>query len=323
MTETELRIGELGEVRVSLDPHLSVLALITDALGGRRRGAPEAWRRLVREAVSPAGAAAVRPICPPGYSVSPDSLTPLDPTRDLSVAEQVERLHDISADELLTDLDEVFDGAPPAHWLAVADRPRPWLDGYAGVNAEVWAALEPLWRQAQPLLNREVERVGAAAVRGRLDVILGDLSPRTRMVGDVLKISDPEPARFSLDGRALVLVPMLAGPDALVCSLDRPDAVWLAYPVRGARLLSGAQPAPPRDEPLDLLLGVVRAQVLTALGRPLTMGEVAATTGLAPSAVTYHCERLAAVGLVQRERRGREVRVSRTELAMRLLDLFR
>jgi hypothetical protein len=36
---TELLIGRLEDatVRVSLDPYLSVLALTTDALGGRRR----------------------------------------------------------------------------------------------------------------------------------------------------------------------------------------------------------------------------------------------------------------------------------------------
>ena len=47
---TELHIGRLedAKVRVSLDPYLSVLALTTDALGGRRRGAPESWRRRIR-----------------------------------------------------------------------------------------------------------------------------------------------------------------------------------------------------------------------------------------------------------------------------------
>jgi DNA-binding transcriptional ArsR family regulator len=73
---------------------------------------------------------------------------------------------------------------------------------------------------------------------------------------------------------------------------------------------------------LDLLLGPMRAKVLAALTRPLTMGELASLTGLVPSAVTYHCERLNACGLVERERRGREVRVSRTRRAERLAELL-
>ena len=40
------------------------------------------------------------------------------------------------------------------------------------------------------------------------------------------------------------------------------------------------------------------------------MGELAALTRLTPSAITYHCERLAAAGLVRTGATGREVRVS-------------
>jgi hypothetical protein len=125
-----------------------------------------------------------------------------------------------------------------------------------------------------------------------------------------------------LAGRPIVLVPMLSGGDALICSLDQPDAVWLGYPVPGVgRLFHGGHKTV-RGDSLGLLLGPVRAQVLNALARPLTMGELAALTGLAPSAITYHCERLTAIGLVERERRGREVRVSRTRRAEQLTELF-
>jgi DNA-binding MarR family transcriptional regulator len=52
------------------------------------------------------------------------------------------------------------------------------------------------------------------------------------------------------------------------------------------------------------------------------MGELAALTRLTPSAITYHCERLGAAGLVRRERHGREVRVVLTPLAERLTELL-
>jgi hypothetical protein len=50
---TELRLDSVGEVRVALDPYISVLALVTGALG-RRRGAPEKWRGLVLDRLHPA-----------------------------------------------------------------------------------------------------------------------------------------------------------------------------------------------------------------------------------------------------------------------------
>jgi DNA-binding transcriptional ArsR family regulator len=322
--ETELRIGRLDDatVRVSLDPYLSVLALTTDALGGRRRGAPESWRRRIRSAVSPIQAQAVWPLVAPGHSVTPDIVSPLSPLLETPVEEQVQRLRDLPPDDLLADLHGVFGSAPPPHWHAVARRPRQWLHAYAGATDAVWRAMRPAWRDARPLLDREVARVGAAAVRGRLDLVLGGIHPSGRFEDGVLKIRDPEPARFELGGRPLVLVPMVSGGDALICSLDRPDAVWLGYPLPGAdRLFRGAPPSA-RGNSLELLVGPVRAQVLAALTRPTTMGELATLTRLTPSAITYHCERLGAAGLVRRERHGREVRVVLTPLAERLTELL-
>jgi DNA-binding transcriptional ArsR family regulator len=272
--------------------------------------------------VAPAHARAVGPLVVPGRSVAPDCVTPPNAVLETSVAEQVARWRDLSARELLTDLETTFGGEPPTHWRGVGQRPVRWMHAYAGAMTDAWAATKPLWRRAGPLLDREVERVGAAVVRGRLDLLLGGLHPHCRFDGGVLTIRDPEPARYELAGRPLVLVPMLSGRDALICSLDRPDAVWLAYPMPGAgRLLAGAGPAG-RGDSLELLLGPVRARVLAALARPRTMGELAGLTGLAPSAVTYHCRRLTSAGLLERERSGREVRVTRTERAERLADLL-
>ncbi len=318
---TELHIGRLEDVsvRVSLNPYLSVLALATDALGGRRRGAPESWRRRIRAAVSPAHAHAIWPLVAPGHSVTPDCVSPLDPILETPAEEQIERLRDLSADDLLEDLDRAFGDRPPPHWAAVARRPRQWLCAYAGAMSEVWAAMRPVWHDARPLLDREVARVGSAAVRGGLGTVLGGIHPSGRFEDGVLRLRDPEPARFALAGRPLVLVPMISGGDALICSLDRPDTVWLGYPVPGAvRVFDGV---PPGDS-LGLLLGPVRARLLSVLTRPSTMGELASLTRLAPSAVTYHCERLAAAGLVLRERRGREVRVTLTPRAEQLTELF-
>jgi hypothetical protein len=319
---TELRIDSIGEIRVALDPYVSVLALATDALG-RRRGAPEQWRRLVLSSLSPRGRRAVLPIAAPSYSVSPDCVTPENPVREVSVRDQVEWLHAVPAGELLGDFESAF-GEPPPHWQSALRQPRAWLDSYADAIAEAWRCVQPLWVRARPLLEHEVRRVGIAAMRGGLDLILDQLHPASQFDDDVLTIRDPEPGQFDLRARPLVLVPMLSGRQALICNLERSDAVWIAYPLPGVSQLLDDSPGARRAEgsPLESVLGAVRAQILLAVERPMIMTELAGLASLAPSAITYQCERMAGAGLVRRERRGREVWVSRTSRGDGLIDLF-
>lgn len=321
---TELHIGAGSEVRVALDPYTSVLALATDALG-RSRGAPQAWRRRILASLSPRGAKAILPITTPRYSVTPDCVTPLNPEREIPVHVQVEWLHDLPADELLGDIHSVFDQTPPPQWRDAARRPRTWLHAYAGAMADAWRSIEPLWLQAQPMLEREVERVGAAAVRGGLDLILDRLHPASQFTDNVLKIRDPEPASFELAGRPLILVPMLSGGQALICNLDRTDAVWIAYPMPGVGQLFRVPELSRRRAPgpLESLVGPARGRILRAVERPRTMAELARLSHLAPGELTRHCDRLAAAGLVQSERRGREVWVSQTDRGKNLIVLFR
>jgi hypothetical protein len=319
---TELHVDRVSSVRVALDPYTSVLALVTDALG-RQRGAPQAWRRRIRAALSPRSAAAVLHVIAPQYSVLPDCTTPLNPVREMSVGDQVDWLHALPDTDLLGDLHTVFGGQPPPHWRNALRRPRAWLDDYARVMSEAWSAIEPLWAGAQPLLDREVERVGAAVVRGGLGLVLDRLHPASRFADGVLTIRDPEPARFTQGGRPLVLVPMVSGQQSLICNLERSDAVWIGYPLPGLHERSRPRDAPP--PPGDLLtsvLGPVRAQVLRAAHRPVTMSDLAQATCLVPSAVTYQCGRLAAAGLIRREQQGRQVWITRTSRGAELIALF-
>lgn len=320
---TELHVDRVGMVRVALDPYVSVLSLVTDALG-RRRGAPQAWRKRVLASLSPRSAGALRHVTTPRYSILPDSMTPMNPACEIPVGDQVERLHAISDHELLSDFHASFGVAPPPHWRNVLRRPRAWLDAYAKAMDEAWRSIEPLWIQAQPLLDREVERVGAAVMRGDLGRILDRLHPASRFDEDVLTIRDPEPARFTLSGRPLVLVPMLSGRQALICNLERPEAVWIGYPLPGLNELPWFTDTPRRQvgDVLASVAGPVRAQILRATDRPMTMSDLAQAARLVPSALTYHCERLAAAGLVRRERRGRQVWITRTRRGTDLITLL-
>ncbi|MBF8192690.1 winged helix-turn-helix transcriptional regulator [Nonomuraea sp. K274] len=321
---SELRVSSTPQLYISISPNLTALAMIADALAGRRRGLPELWRRAISSRVGRPGHESVRPLAAPGYSVMPDSLVPRAPIGgDVSVQAQISALHDIPPDDLIKDLEQAFGPGPlPAHWRSAAERPARWLRGYAGALNDVWNTTEPLWKRARALLDREIERVGVGSVRGGPELLLGALSNRITYGERGLLISDLESSTYELGDRRIVLVPMLAGKDALIVSLDHPEAVWIAYPVPGADSLWRRPVAPAVDE-LSALVGPVRADLLCALDQPMTMSMLATGMQIAPSGLTYHCDRLRAGRLITRERRGREVWIARTHRAEELLELFR
>jgi DNA-binding transcriptional ArsR family regulator len=264
----------------------------------------------------------MRPLVTPGYSVAPDCLTSTYSSSEYRIENQLERLQRMSAAEVSSDLANTFGDHVPAHWRAVVKYPRRWLHGYVRALSEAWSTMQPVWRRARPFFDREVERVGTAVVRGQLDIILGTIHQRSRFENNTLKIYDPEPARFDLAGRPLVLVPMLSGSDVVICNFDRPDAVWVSYSIPGVDRIYSGTFEPISESSLGLVLGPTRLQIMTALTHPRTMGQLAAHAKLAPSAISYHCERLKALGLVELQRHGREVHVFRTDRFEHLAELF-
>ena len=325
-THTELSLGPVESLRLSVLPHpgATLLSLVADALGGRRQGVPEHWRRAVRATVPASARAVLRPLFAPDYSVIPDCLTPTASLDTDSAAHHLDALGAVSADVLLRELETDFEGAVPPQWRPVVDRPRQWLDAYTRLMRTVWREFERTsWRAGERLIRRETERVGAAAVSGALDVVLAGLSPRFRYADGVLHLPDLQGRRVDVGGRRLVLVPIAAGSGASVFAFDLPDTVWIGYPLPGLGLLWGGAPNPPAaKDALATLLGPARAMVLRSLRVPVTMGEIASALESTPATATYHCGQLEAAGLAERERRGRHVLMRRTERGDALVDLL-
>jgi DNA-binding transcriptional ArsR family regulator len=326
-SRVELRLGDPRRLAISVfsAPHVTVLNLLTDAVGGMRRGLPDRLRRAVARAVRPQAYPAIRPIVHPGASIAPDCIT-RTPRGDVSMAEQVEGLRDTDGAEVLAELAAEFGDGVPEHWRAVERAPRRWLLAYAQATADAWNAFSPVWGQGRELLSREFERVGTALVRGGTDVLLASLHPRLGYQDGALVMDDPEPAVFELGDRRLVLVPTMGAPNAMVANFDLPDIVWISYPVpRLASLWTDLGPPGTAGRPEDalaLLLGGQRSALLRLVSAPTPVGRLATELGVVPGAVTYQCDRLAAAGLITRERHGREMLVRRTERGSALLDLF-
>ena len=307
-------------IRVAQSLLPSVLTLVGDALGTRRHGAPEDWRKAIRSALGQRDLAALLPVFGKGTSLLPDCLTPIPRAGAMSMRDTVELIAATDADELLSQATARYGDAPPPAWRYVESCPDRWLQAYAVAIGRAAEAITPAWRSAAALLDRETERVGSAAVLGAGRELLGSLHARGRLAGDrlVLDRAASEPTAWRLDPEGLALVPMLGGTGALVSWHTSQSVTHLAYPIPWRRpLVEGT-----RADRLQGLLGVPRALILRLLDTPVNAGALATALQASPSAATYQIAALEGAGLVVRERRGQNVLVRRTGRGSALLALY-
>jgi DNA-binding transcriptional ArsR family regulator len=322
-----LRAGapDAPAVSVVLAPQPSVITLLLQAASGQSWGAPSGLLTAVRSALRPQARFAAQSFTERGWTVIPDSCTPISPLAEASVADQAAMLRDLPAAALTSELQAVDGGHDlPPPWRAAADQPRRWLNSMADASLDIWAVAEPRWRAAGPLLDREIRRVGTAAVRGGMAALLNSLHPGLSYHDGTFVFSarcDPYSTLHALGPvgpRPLALVPMIAGRDALLFSFELPDVCWIGYPVPQPR--RDAQGT--ADGALATILGPVRAAMLQVLRQPLTVSDLAVAVHCAPTTATYHLHQLAAAGLISREKRGPSVRVSRTARGDELVGLL-
>jgi DNA-binding transcriptional ArsR family regulator len=314
-----LRVEAPGTLAVSLvmAPQQSVIALLHQAVSGHSLRPPAGLIAAIGQALRPQARFALRAFAGSFASI-PDFCEPIAPLADTSVTEQARRLRDLPVqavtDQLQADAGRCF--APG--WQLAGQQPRRWLNSLADASLDTWTAAEPWWRAAGPLLDREVRRVGTAAVRGGLWALLNSLHPRLSYRDGVLTFAHPRDQCVPLDGRRLVLMPLIAGRDLVIASFERDDVCYVGYPVRPPG--PGGQAA--ANGALGLVLGPLRAAALRALRQPLTVGELAVAVQCAPTTATYHVHLLAAAGMVTCERRGSSVLVSRTLRGHELVHLL-
>jgi hypothetical protein len=319
-----LRVGYAGTPMVSVVkvPHLSLLSLLVSSSS---QGPAEHLGGVVRAAVRRPGRFALAAVPQRSHHVFPDlAHSPIPPVSDVSAAEQAQRLRDVSEAALLADLARNFGDELPPWWRPAADRPRRWLDSFAAASMDGWAVIEPMWRRAQPLIDRETRRVGAAVVRGGLDALLNSLHPRIRYRDSELIVLAARDSVRDLAGRRLVLVPMICGPNGTAVSFDLPEVAFVGYPVRGSAENGGrrSKSPDPSGDALALVLGPARARAPGTAHRPLTMGQLAVELQGKPCTASYHCDRLETAGLIVRERRGQSVWITRTARGDELADLL-
>ena len=325
-------VGSLEHLHLSVSRHpgTTLFSLLAGVFGDRPQGMPPAWRRAVRESVRPDDAAAFRHVMASGHPWLPDSLALTRGVRDggagTHTAGVVDELDALDAEVLQREIARQFgDDAVPEHWRGIADRPRRFLDAYRRLATSVWSTFCPLWRQADGLLLREAERVGVASVTGGLVPLLNTLGAKVRYADGRLELPHACPTHLAgRGGRRLVLAPLASGFSACAYSAEDPELIWIGYPLPGLGRLTEGADAEPRtaSDPLELVLGPVRATILRDARRRPSVSETARHAHITVSTATYHCAQLAHAGLLDRVRHGREVRLQLTDTGAELLDLL-
>ena len=317
-----LELSELDRrpVRVELSPAPTLFALAADAVGARR-GAPQPWLDRVRAELDRSELAALSPLAVrPGASI-PAAVMPRRAVGERGLEAELDRIAGLEPERLLDDIAFACGPDPTGPWGVVARRPRRWLPRYASALRSAWRGVRCLWADAGELFERELDRVGAASVRGAHAELLSGLHPRARIGDGRWQLPDPDLDDLRLPDDGLTLIPILGGPESSGAGLHEDGTLdWIVHPLAEAWRDPDAPLASAAE--LEALVGQPRALLLRELERPRSIGRLAETLIAVPSAATHHVGALEDAGLVIRERSGRSVVVHRTERGSSLVGLY-
>jgi DNA-binding transcriptional ArsR family regulator len=251
----------------------------------------------------------------------PDFIAPIpdDPLRTLE--DELERVRATDIDVVRADLAECYGDDVPPPWDEFLVRPREMLDRLAdGLHAYWQAVLADEWPRLRAVLEGDLlSRARALALSGP-EAVLQELHPRVRWRRPVIELDKPFDD-LRLEGRTLVLIPLVYGSGVLLANQARGRVVALGYQARGTAELMAPESAT-EDRRLDLLLGPGRATVLRALEQPATTTELARRLSYAPSTVSAHLDVLSRAGLIDRHRVRRSVFYGLNETGSSLVALL-
>jgi DNA-binding transcriptional ArsR family regulator len=249
----------------------------------------------------------------------PDFIAPIPDEPLATIDAELERVRATDVDVVRADIAECYGDDPPAPWDAFLVRPREMLDRLAaGLHAYWEVVLADEWPRLRSILEGDVlGRARALALSGP-EAVLEELHPRVRWRRPVIELDKPFDD-LRLEGRGLVLIPLVYGSGVLLANASRERVFGLGYEARGTAELATPDAG---DGRLDLLLGPGRATVLRALEQPATTTELALRLSYAPSTVSAHLDVLSRAGLIDRHRVRRSVFYGLNETGRSLVALL-
>jgi DNA-binding transcriptional ArsR family regulator len=305
--------------RVSVTPLPSLYRVLRSAVGGGSDGAPRAWCDAIRSNLRAADHETLAPFIRPGPMPIPAPALGLAEAPGESFNDAIERMIATPSELIAAEIARCRAVLGNGAWDVAARDPERWLRRYVATLLRAWKGFGPIWEQARPALDREVQRIGTATALDAQLELLDDLFPCAVVKCDRWYLRDDlynGPMRFPDNG--VILTPLVASELSKGLSLADDVLRYVSYPLRSV-LARGPQPPPAA---LEGLLGIQRTQILRALARPTSIGTLADILHAVPSAATHHVNTLQAAGLVERHRRGRNVLVDRTARGEALLELY-
>lgn len=241
--------------------------------------------------------------------VAPPPVTPVADLRD-----ELTRVRATPHERVAQEVAWRYSGSaePPAVVRAFLADVQAGLDDLTDTIARYFdRAIAPWWPEMRRVLEDDISHRAERLTSGGTGDVFADLHPDIIWRDGALEVRRHHEATVELGGRGLLLVPaVFAWPEAFTL-IDEPWQPTVIYTPRGAGDLWA--PRAPRDgSALAALLGARRARLLTALDRPATTSDLAASLGLAPSSVSEHVAVLRSAGLVRSRRAGRRVHHART-----------
>jgi DNA-binding MarR family transcriptional regulator len=305
----EFTDDDVARTRLALSPLWELAAALFTLHRDEIPAEHAAWAERTRAAMAEADLGPLDPSVAYRHRC-PDFMAPIpsDPLAD--VEDEIERVRATDPALMLADIAECWPEGPPEPWDRFARSPREMADRLADALHAFWRiALADDWPRLRAVLEGEVlGRARSLATAGPA-AVLDEIHPRVRWRAPVLELhkGDGGPHNLELQGRPLVLIPLVFEQSVLVGSPAAGNAIAVGYQARGAATLWEPADDARADERLELLLGHGRAAVLRALERPATTTELAARLHYAPSTVSAHLDVLSRAGLVERHRVRRSV----------------
>jgi DNA-binding transcriptional ArsR family regulator len=316
----ELNDDDLSRTRLAMSPVWEVVASLCVLHDDQPPLEHAEWTVRTRRALR---GVELGPVTDPfgGMRVLPDFMAPIPDGPLASMEAELERVRATDHDVVRADVVECYGDVAPPPWDAFLTRPTEMLDRLAeGLYAYWQVALAHDWPRLRAVLEGDLlGRARSLALSGPA-AVLEELHPRVRWRRPLIELDKPCDD-MHLEGRTLVLIPLVFSSGVLLANQAREQVLALGYQARGTAEL--AAPEPTGDDPrLDLLLGPGRATVLRALEQPATTTALAVRLSYAPSTVSAHLDVLSRAGLVDRHRVRRSVFYGLNETGRSLVALL-
>lgn len=319
----ELDRGESVRVRVYISPLLCVVASVFEVVLGWRRGVPEEWVQFVRDRTHGLGLSAFQAFEVENRTV-PNFLMPTPPKSTPTFADELDAFRNTPSRQIRHDLRAEFGRHVPPTYEHFQLRPQQAIARVADTFERYWQSVfEPTWPRMRAILEREVVVCGRLLATEGAIPTLARIHPAYSVRDGALTYESALPghAATPLRDRVIALVPLIAGSNARMTSIDRPDVVLLAYAAPGtsaawhtASISSGSA--------LGRLVGDTRARIVEALTEPTATTMLAKQLGVAAATASHHLSALLDQGVVEQTRVGNVVYYELTERGRSLVDLF-